>query len=265
MNEKSIGIFDSGIGGLTVFKAIQEALPRENLIYLGDTARVPYGNKSRETVTRYSIENSNFLIQAGIKMIVVACNTASAFSIGELKKHFSIPIIGVIEPGARAALQSTVSREIGVIGTEGTIASASYSRAIQSLDPKTRVWGIACPLFVPLAEEGWVHDEITEAVAHKYLKPFLKTPIDTLILGCTHYPLLKATLAKVMGEKVRLVDSALETAQAVKQLLHDEKLERKDLSARTETLFVTDSPDRFKQAARNFLNRSLEGVTLVSV
>lgn len=262
---KAIGIFDSGIGGLTVFKAIEEALAHEHLIYLGDTARVPYGNKSRETITRYSIENTHFLLKAGVKAVVVACNTASALALPELQKQFSIPIIGVIEPGAQAAVETTKTGEIGIIGTEATIASASYTKAIQSLNPKTRVWGVSCPLFVPLAEEGWVNDEITEAVASKYLASFSKTPIDTLILGCTHYPILKKMISKVMGSEVKLVDSAEQTALALKALLKSHQLDRKDSSPRQETLFVTDSPARFNQVGRNFLNRSLEGVTLVTV
>ncbi|MBL7686037.1 MAG: glutamate racemase [Deltaproteobacteria bacterium] len=262
---KAIGIFDSGIGGLTVLKALEETLPNEHLIYLGDTARVPYGNKSRETVTRYSIENTQFLIQCGVKMIVVACNTASAFGVLELRQKFSIPILGVLEPGARAALKATKSHEIGVIGTEGTISSGSYSKVIQSIYSDLRVWGIACPMFVPLAEEGWIDGEITENIAKKYLNPFSKTPIDTLILGCTHYPLLKKVIGRVMGEKIQLVDSAQETALAVASLLKEKGLERQDRSARDETFFVTDSPDRFKQVGKNFLNRALEGVTLVSL
>jgi len=261
---KAIGIFDSGIGGLTVLKALEEALPRENLIYLGDTARVPYGNKSRETITRYSIENTQFLIQSGVKLVVVACNTASALSLADLRKHFSVPVLGVLEPGAWAAVKATRSKEVGVIGTESTIGSSSYSRAIHGIDEKIRVWGVACPLFVPLAEEGWVETEVTELVARKYLAPFSKTPIDALILGCTHYPLLKTMIARVMGEKVSLVDSARETARAVKELLEEKNLIRSDPTDRTETLFVTDSPERFKQVGRTFLNRPLDGVTLVT-
>ncbi|MFO1519935.1 MAG: glutamate racemase [bacterium] len=262
--EKSIGIFDSGIGGLTVLKAVEEALPGEHLVYLGDTARVPYGNKSRETITRYSVENTQFLLQSGVKAVVVACNTASALALSELRRHFPIPILGVIEPGARAALSATRTKEIGVIGTESTISSSSYSKAVQALDPKSRVWGIACPLFVPLAEEGWIHEEVTEAVAQKYLSPFVKTPIDTLILGCTHYPLLKGVIAKTMGEKVTLVDSAQETARALKELLAEKGLQRTEKGRSSSHFFVTDSPDRFKQGAKNFLNRSLDGVTLVT-
>lgn len=261
---KAIGIFDSGIGGLTVLKAVEEALPRENLTYLGDTARVPYGNKSRETITRYSVENTQFLMKGGVKAVVVACNTASALALSELQKQFSIPIIGVIEPGAAAAVAATRSGEVGIIGTEATIASSSYTKAIQVLNPKIKSWGLACPLFVPLAEEGWIQDEVTEAVARKYLAPFLKTPIDTLILGCTHYPILKKMISKVMGEKVTLVDSAEQTAFALKKLLEENNLRRNESSPRHETLFVTDSPARFKEVGRNFLNRSLEGVTLVN-
>lgn len=264
-NDKAIGIFDSGIGGLTVLKAIEQALPRENLIYLGDTARVPYGNKSRETITRYSIENTQFLLKAGVKAVVVACNTASALGLSELQKQFEIPILGVIEPGAQAAVDATKTGEVGIIGTEATIASASYTKAIHALNPKIRVWGVSCPLFVPLAEEGWIDGEITEAVARKYLAPLFKTPIDSLILGCTHYPILKSMISKVMGPQVTLVDSAEQTAQAVKTLLQDRKLERKDSHPRQETLFVTDSPARFKEVGRNFLNRSLEGVTLMTL
>ena len=261
---KAIGIFDSGIGGLTVFKAIEEALPNEHLIYLGDTARVPYGNKSRETITRYSIENTQFLMKAGVKAVVVACNTASALALHELQKQFSIPMIGVIEPGAQAAVAATKTGEVGIIGTEATLASGSYTKAIQVLNPKTRVWGVSCPLFVPLAEEGWVEDEISIAVAKKYLAPFLKTPIDILILGCTHYPILKKMISKVMGPEVKLVDSAEQTALALKTLLQSRQFERKDSTFRQETLFLTDSPARFNQVGRNFLNRSLEGVTLVT-
>jgi glutamate racemase len=264
-SNKAIGIFDSGIGGLTVLKALEDALPDENLVYLGDTARVPYGNKSRETITRYSMENTRFLIESGVKMVVVACNTASALALTELKAHFSIPILGVLEPGARAAVSATRSKEVGVIGTESTVGSSSYSKAVHAIDKKIRVWGIACPLFVPLVEEGWTDTEVTELVARKYLEPFYKTPIDALILGCTHYPLLKKIVGRVMGEKVNLVDSAQETARAAKELLDEKKLKRSDPSPRTETLFVTDSPERFKQVGRTFLNRPLDGVTLVTL
>ncbi|MBF0491851.1 MAG: glutamate racemase [Deltaproteobacteria bacterium] len=261
----SIGIFDSGVGGLTVFEAIQEQLPQENLVYLGDTARVPYGNKSRETITRYSIENTKFLLQCGIKVLIIACNTASALAISELQKQFSLPIIGVIEPGALAAVATTKTKEVAVIGTESTIRSASYAKAIAQLNPAIRVWGTACPLFVPLAEEGWMDEEVTKLVAEKYLSSFHKTPIDTIILGCTHYPLLKKRIAQVMGVSVTLVDSAEQTALALQQLLQKESLQNPQIQKGSETFFVTDSPDRFRQVGRTFLGRPLEGVTLVSV
>ncbi len=262
--EKSIGIFDSGIGGLTVFQAIRHQLPNEHLVYLGDTARLPYGNKSRETITRYSIENTQFLIRAGVKAVVVACNTASALGLTELQKQFSIPILGVIEPGAQAAVAATKSGEVGIVGTDATIASSSYTKAIQALNSNIRVWGVACPLFVPLAEEGWVEDSITYDVAKKYLASFVKTPIDTLILGCTHYPILKKVISEVVGSRVQLVDSAEQTAVALKKLLQEKNLDQKKPSSQNSTFFVTDSPARFKQVGRNFLNQSLEGVTLVT-
>ncbi len=262
--EKAIGIFDSGIGGLTVFQAIREKLPHEHLIYLGDTARLPYGNKSRETITRYSVENTQFLMRAGVKAVVVACNTASALGLAELQKQFSIPILGVIEPGAQAAVAATQSGEVGIVGTEATISSSSYTKAIQDLNSQIRVWGVACPLFVPLAEEGWIEDSITLAVAEKYLASFYKTPIDTLILGCTHYPILKKVISQVLGEKVKLVDSAEQTALALKKLLQEKELTHPEPSFSEATFFVTDSPARFKQVGRNFLKQSLEGVTLVT-
>lgn len=261
----SIGIFDSGVGGLTVFEAIQRKLPQENLIYLGDTARVPYGNKSRETITRYSVENTKFLLQCGIKVLIIACNTASALAIQELKAQFPLPIIGVIEPGAKAAVAATQSHEVAVIGTEATIQSGSYIQAIAELDSKIRVWGTACPLFVPLAEEGWMDEEITQKIAEKYLASFRNTPIDTVILGCTHYPLLKKRIAQALGSKVKLVDSADQTALALSQLLEKENLQNTQTQKGTETFFVTDSPNRFRQVGRTFLGRPLEGVTLVSV
>lgn len=265
LSQKAIGVFDSGIGGLTVLKEISDRLPREDLIYLGDTARLPYGNKSRETVTRYSLENARFLIQRGVKLIVVACNTASAFSLQELQTAVEVPVIGVLLPGAQAALAVTRSEEIGVIGTEGTVASASYLRAIQHLKPAARVWALACPLFVPLVEEGWLENEITEAVVKRYLSPLLTTPMDTLILGCTHYPLLKPVIRRVVGPSIHLVDSAEETAKAVAALLQEKEILNSSDRSGNQTLFVTDAPERFKQVGKGILKRSLEDTILVSV
>lgn len=260
----AIGIFDSGIGGLTVAKAIEDLLPQEEVIYLGDTARVPYGNKSRETIARYCIENTHFLLKSGVKVIVVACNTASALALSDLQEQSPVPVLGVIEPGALAAIQKTKNNEVGIIGTESTIRSGSYTKALQKLKADIRVWGTACPLFVPLAEEGWTEGEITEKTAQKYLSTFLKSSIDTLILGCTHYPLLKSVIAKTLPQ-VALVDSAEETARALKKLLEDKNLLKTNAQNGTHHYFVTDSPDRFRQAGRNFLSRPLEGVTLVSL
>jgi len=217
--QKAIGIFDSGIGGLTVLKEIVRKLPDENIIYLGDTARVPYGIRSAETVTRYSFENTNFLLSQEIKMLVVACNTATAVSLEAVKKEFPLPVIGVLEPGARAAVAATKTRKIGIIGTEATINSGAYERAIKRLAPDIEVTSIACPLFVSLAEEGWTDNDVAKLVAEKYLAPFRKSGIDMLVLGCTHYPLLKAVISKAIGTGITLIDSATETAKEVADVL----------------------------------------------
>ncbi len=219
--DKPIGIFDSGIGGLTVLKEIQRELPLEDLIYLGDTARVPYGTRSPETVTRYSFENTGFLVSHGIKLLVVACNTASSISLEAIKAAFSVPVIGVIEPGARAAVRATRNKRIGVIGTEATIKSGSYQRAIRAINSGVRTITTPCPLFVPLVEEGWLNEEVTYLVAKKYLSHLIEEDIDTLVLGCTHYPLLKIPIERVMGDGMTLIDSAVEpSAVGIKFLVN---------------------------------------------
>ena len=210
-----IGIFDSGIGGLTVARAILDLLPRERLVYFGDTARVPYGNKSPETVRRYSAEISRFFVRLGVKMIVVACNTSSAAAWDTIVGTFRGPAIGVVEPGATAAARATRNKKVGVIGTRSTISSGAYDRALRLLDPTVEVWSQPCPLFVPLAEEGWADDPVTRLVAEKYLSPLVAKGIDTIILGCTHYPLLYHTIRSVLGTEITLVNSADETAKAV--------------------------------------------------
>ena len=222
-SDRAIGIFDSGIGGLTVFRALERLLPAEPLIYLGDTARVPYGTKSEKTIQRYSRETINFLLQREVKLIVVACNTASALALPTIQKEFSVPIVGVVEPGARAAIAKTKNKRIGVIGTEGTIRSIAYPRIVEQLDPAVQVTSIACPLFVPFVEEGWLEGEAIHQVAIRYLAPFQEKKIDTLILGCTHYPLLKKVIQVLMGS-IALVDSAEATAQAVQSILIQQKL-----------------------------------------
>ncbi len=252
--QKAIGIFDSGIGGLTVLSELIRVLPEENTIYLGDKARVPYGIRSPETVTRYSFENTRFLLSQEIKMLVVACNTASAISLDAVKSEFPLPVIGVLEPGARAAAAATRSGRIGVIGTEATIASGAYERAIRAMLPRAEVTSIACPLFVPLAEEGWVDNDVAELVAGRYLSPFRGTGIDTLVLGCTHYPLLKPVISKIMGSDITLIDSATETAAEVRSVL--EKLNWKKAGSDEGVVrryFVTDTPARFEKVGKLFL------------
>jgi glutamate racemase len=251
--QKAIGIFDSGVGGLTVLKALMAALPRENTIYLGDTARVPYGIRSPETVTRYSFENTRFLLAQEIKMLVVACNTASAISLGAVKKEFPLPVIGVLGPGARAAAAATRSRRVGVIGTEATIASGAYELAIRALAPDIEVFSRACPLFVPLVEEGWFDNEVAELAARRYLEPFRTSGIDTLVLGCTHYPLLKGLIGRVMGAGIMLIDSATETAREVAGVLDKLHWERPDRGDVVRRYFVTDAPARFEQIGKLFL------------
>ena len=218
MSERAIGIFDSGVGGLTVFKEIRRQLPGEELLYLGDTARVPYGTKSPRTVLRYALEAASFLVERGVKLLVVACNTASSVALPALEERFSLPVVGVIVPGAGKAVALTRDRRVGVIGTEGTVKSGAYTRAIHGLDSAISVFSASCPLFVPLAEEGWAEHSVTRLTAQEYLTPLLCQGIDTLVLGCTHYPLLKKTLREVAGAGVTLVDSAAETARCVADL-----------------------------------------------
>lgn len=254
--QKAIGIFDSGIGGLTVFKEIVAKLPDENIIYLGDTARVPYGIRSAETVTRYSFENTNFLLSQEIKMLVVACNTATAISLEAVKKEFPLPVIGVLEPGARAAVAATKTRKVGVIGTEATITSNAYEKAIKRLSPDVEVTSLACPLFVQLAEEGWTDNDVAELIAGKYLAPFRKTGIDALVLGCTHYPLLKAVISKVVGPGITLIDSATETAKDVAEVLEKLNWRGSGKGEGIRKFYVTDTPARFEKIGKRFLGAS---------
>jgi len=213
-----IGIFDSGVGGLTVFHAIQKALPHQHIVYFGDTARVPYGSKSQRTIIQYSLQNMIFLLQQKIELLVVACNTSSAYALEELRKHSDIPIIGVIEPGAKKALNVTDNKKIGVIGTEGTIKSGSYEKALRSLDETCTVFSKPTPLLVPLVEENWIHHRVTKEIIEEYLQDFLNKDIDTIIMGCTHYPVLKQVIQEVVGDKITLVDSAESIARELKKL-----------------------------------------------
>ncbi len=260
-----IGVFDSGIGGLTVLRALMERLPGEKFIYVGDTARVPYGIRSKETVQRYAREIAGFLVSEGIKLLVVACNTASAVALDTLKGDLSVPVIGVIEPGARAATQRTRNHRVGVIGTETTIKSNSYVKHIKSINPEITVITKACPLFVPLVEEGWTDGPVTEMVTRKYLADVIEARIDTLVLGCTHYPLLKGVIQKVVGPGVVLIDSAEETALEVKRTLQEMSLLNNTSRAEEAVFYVTDAPERFMQIGGRFLGRGLRHINILSL
>jgi glutamate racemase len=257
-----IGIFDSGVGGLTVQKAVLERLPGLDTVYLGDTARVPYGSKSPEVVTQYSLRNARFLAAREIDLLVVACNTASAVALPALRAELGIPVLGVVEPGARVAAQASRSGRIGVIGTPSTVASGAYQRAIRAERPEAEVVARACPLFVPLAEEGWTDadDEVVRAVARRYLAPLAEAAIDALVLGCTHYPLLKAAIARELPG-VALVDSAEAVAAEVERRVGGGGPER----AASHRFFVTDVPGRFLSVAERFLGRPIDRAEQVDI
>ena len=259
-----IGVFDSGIGGLTVVKALREELPSESIIYFGDTARVPYGTKSKSTIVRFSLENVEFLLRFGVKCIVVACNTSSSLALPTLARYFKVPIVGVIRPGALAAVRESRAKRLGVIGTRATIQSRAYETAIHRIDPGIQVFSQACPLFVPLVEEGWLNGEICQDVAGKYLEPLKRKGIDTLILGCTHYPLLAKTIHKVLGADVVLVDSAKETVAELRGLLRgtDAGCERR-IKPRYR-FFVTDEPNYFQAIGQRFLGQVIHSVERVN-
>jgi len=260
--ERPIGVFDSGIGGLTVVSALRELLPNETIHYLGDTARVPYGGKSAATVERYSLEITGMLLEENCKAIVVACNTASALALPKLMESVSVPVMGVIRPGAEAAVAATRNGHIGVIGTRATIGSRAYERAISALDRAVHLTVRACPLFVPLIEEGWLEGEITDRVIRQYLAPLLDDGIDTLVLGCTHYPLLRAAIGKFAGDEVQLVDSAHNCAIAVSRLLEAEHLRRDSAAAGSLSVALTDPPDVFLEVARSALRLEIGEVRL---
>lgn len=258
--DKPIGIFDSGIGGLTVVKEVIKLLPHEDVVYFGDTARVPYGIKSRETIIKFSLENTLFLLQKDVKMIVVACNTSSSSALPVIRKHFKIPILGVIMPGAKEAVYATKNKKIGVIGTRATINSGAYEQEIKKLDPGVKVYSCACPMFVPIVEEGWINDDIAARVARKYLGGLKAKGIDTLILGCTHYPLLKKRIHDVMGKGVRLIDSAQQVAIEVRQVLSQEGILNKKHTKPLREYFVSDEVAIFKNVAKRFLGSDLKEV-----
>lgn len=258
LRDRPIGIFDSGIGGLTVVREILRQLPNEHVIYFGDSARVPYGSKSPETVTRFSIENTHFLLRRGVKFLVVACNTASAVALPTLARRFEVPLIGVIEPGAAEAVRRTKNRRIGVIGTTGTIQSKAYERSIEAIGGGYQVEGVACPLFVPLAEEGWTDGEIPRRVAETYLRPLAEKGIDTVILGCTHYPILRPVIADALGPGIAPVDTAEATVRAVGERLDALELRRASAERGERHFFLSDIPLRFREVGGRFLGEGIE-------
>jgi glutamate racemase len=265
MNRAPIGIFDSGIGGLTVARAIYDRLPRESTIYFGDTARVPYGPKSPETVTRYSLEILRWLLDQGVKAVVVACNTSTAHALRALQDATPVPVLGVIKPGARAAIAAGSGGPVGIIGTAGTIASDAYKRAIQALAPGLPVVQRACPLFVPLVEEGWFDHPATELVAADYLRDMREASVRSLVLGCTHYPLLKPLLQRVMGPEVRLIDSGQATAAALEAILVEKSLEASGSSDMYHRFVVSDDEARFRQVGARFIGERLGKAEVVAL
>jgi glutamate racemase len=260
-----IGVFDSGIGGLTVVREMIAQLPNESIIYFGDTARVPYGPKSPDTVLRYSREITSYLLAEGVKALVIACNTATAHALPALREEFTIPIIGVIEPGARAAAASTKTNRIGVIGTAGTIKSRAYEKEIKKLLPNANVTAQACALFAPLVEEGWLDSEVTRAVARNYLAPIVSAEVDTLVLGCTHYPLMKTVIGNVVGRAVRLIDSAYETARETGQVLRAKGLEMDTPDSARYRFIASDAPDTFLALGQTFLGSSIDRVETLTL
>lgn len=265
MDSRPIGVFDSGIGGLTVVKEIMKLLPDEDIIYFGDTARVPYGTKSKETVIKYSFQCIRFLLEKDVKSIVVACNTASATSLEILQRSFDFPIIGVVEPGAKTACKVTTGGKIGIIGTEGTVASGAYEKAVNNINNEITILLRACPLFVPIAEEGWQNTEVALLAARSYLQDFKNSGIDALIMACTHYPLLERTIENVLGKEIKLVNPAYETAKLLEYMVSYNGI-KNDINREGEyKYFVSDNPVKFKKAGENFLERSVGWVEKIDI
>ncbi|UCE64970.1 MAG: glutamate racemase [Candidatus Zixiibacteriota bacterium] len=262
---KAIGIFDSGIGGLTVVAEIIKQLPNENVIYFGDTGRYPYGPRSREIIRKFSKQNVNFLLEKGVKFIIIACNTASAFALEYVRKMYTVPMIGVVKPGSEAAARLTGNGRIGVIGTEGTIVSSSYQKELKKLNGSLKISAKPCPLFVSLAEEGYIDKPAARLIARDYLSEIKQKKIDTLVLGCTHYPLLKKVIGNVMGGKVTLVDSAEQTASAVKDTLTRLELDNPSKKTGEKRFYVSDSPEKFKRLGERFLGKRIGKVNLIDI
>ncbi len=269
MNHKAIGVFDSGIGGLTVYKCLKERMPNEKVVYLGDTARLPYGSKSAETIIKFSEENARFLLQKDVKIIVVACNSSSSYAIPTLQNSLDIPVIGVIDAGSEAAIKNS-QKKIGVIGTTATISSGAYTKTILEKQPGIEIISKACPLFVPLVEEGWIDHRVTRMVIEEYLMPLKEQGIDTLVLGCTHYPVLKEAIADVIGNEITLIDSGITTADWVYVILNSlgwltgAEAEKQETPLQDE-FYVTDFPERFKNVGEIFLKRQIPAVSVADI
>jgi glutamate racemase len=245
-DNRAIGIFDSGLGGLTIFKEVRRILPKENIIYFGDTAHVPYGSKSKETVTKYSLNIARFLGDKNIKLILIACNTASALALPAVRKQAKVPVLGVIAPGAKGAAKATKNKKIIVLGTEATVNSKAYVKQLSKINKKIKVTQFACPLFVPLIEEGFLKDNVTDLVIEKYLAPVKKLKADTIILGCTHYPVIKESISNFLGKGVTLIDSAEEIAKEAKELMAEKNMLKKTGPAKVQ-IYASDSPARFSK------------------
>ena len=252
-----IGVFDSGLGGLTVVKELMQELPHEDIVYYGDTARVPYGSKSKESIIRFSFENTEVLLQEKVKMIVIACNTSTSYALIPLQRTYEIPLIGVIQPGAQHAARTTKSGRIGVIATSATINSQAYAKEVLDFHHSAKVFSQACPLFVPLVEQGWLNNDITEKIARKYLTSLVKNKVDTLILGCTHYPLLKPVIKKIMGENVKLIDSAKAVTREVMEVLSSKNEFSTNKRRGKYKFLITDKPQEFHKIAQKFLGPKL--------
>jgi len=268
LSNSPIGIFDSGVGGLTVAREIMRQLPQEKLVYFGDTARVPYGSKSQTTIIRYTRQIIRFLQSKNVKAIVVACNTASAFALEEVADEIDIPIIGVVKPGAKVAAKTTKNNKIGVIGTAGTIDSKLYTKIIHQSNKKAQVLGKACPLFVPLVEEGWLNDPVTLEIAKRYLMPLMESGIDTLIMGCTHYPLLRTTIQEIVGDGVQLINPAYETTKELYKLLNETNLIRNGnelMLGNQYEFYVSDAADKFMRFADSILPYDVDSTKLISI
>lgn len=264
MDNRPIGIFDSGVGGLTVVKEVIEELPNEKIIYFGDTARVPYGSKSKDTVTKFSKQIIRFLLTKNVKAIIIACNTASSNSLEEVQKAFNIPIIGVVKPGVHMACDETKNNKIGIIGTESTIRSSAYNKLIKERNEKISVIGIACPLFVPLVEAGWFEEDVTLQVAIKYLNILKKQTIDTLVLGCTHYPLISNVIQKAIGDEVKLVNPAKECSKAIKRILNDMDRNSDNQEEQNE-FYVSDRVENFEHLAKMILKKPLMAIEQINI